>query len=104
MPSSGSTTQLAEAFGPFDGRVWLNAAHQGPPPRKARAALEQMASDKAAPHRISDESFWRVTTALKAQLGLFIGASAEEIILGNSTSRRPGAQRGAPQHSSRGAD
>jgi hypothetical protein len=39
MPSADSTTQLADAFGLFDGRVWLNAAHQGPLPRKRRAAL-----------------------------------------------------------------
>jgi cysteine desulfurase / selenocysteine lyase len=85
VQSTDSTTHLADAFGPFDGRVWLNAAHQGPLPRKARAALERIASEKAAPHLISDESFWEVPAALKTKLAPLIGASAEEIILGNST-------------------
>ena len=73
-------------FGPFDGRIWLNVAHQGPLPRRARQALEQVAIDKTAPHRMSDESFREVPAALKRALSAFIGAPAEEIILGNSTS------------------
>jgi selenocysteine lyase/cysteine desulfurase len=75
-----------DMFGPFEGRIWLNVAHQGPLPRRAREALEHVAIDKTAPHRISDESFSEVPAALKRALSAFIGAPAEEIILGNSTS------------------
>jgi cysteine desulfurase / selenocysteine lyase len=81
-----STERAREVFGPFDGRVWLNVAHQGPLPRAARVALERAAADKAAPHRISDESFWEVPAALKESLSRFIGTSPHEVILGNSTS------------------
>src|SRR5205085_1065829 len=35
-----SASPFASDFGPFDGRVWLNAAHQGPLPRAAVEALE----------------------------------------------------------------
>jgi hypothetical protein len=49
---------FAEDFGPFDGRVWLNTAHQGPLPRVAveatRAALEQ----KARPHLLRNEDLF----------------------------------------------
>ena len=79
-------TPAKDMFGPFDGRIWLNVAHQGPLPRKARDAVEQVADDKTAPHRMSDDSFWRVPAALKRALSPFIGAPAEDIILGNSTS------------------
>jgi selenocysteine lyase/cysteine desulfurase len=76
----------AEDFGPFDGRVWLNTAHQGPLPRvaveAARAALEQ----KTRPHLLRDEDFFEVPRRLRAALGKLIGAAPEDIILGNSTS------------------
>ena len=79
-------TAAHDMFGPFEGRVWLNVAHQGPLPRRAARAVERTAADKTAPHRISDDSFWQVPAALKHALSPFIGAPAEEIILGNSTS------------------
>jgi hypothetical protein len=44
-----------DMFGPFDGRIWLNVAHQGPLPRSARQALERAAVNKAAPHLHNDE-------------------------------------------------
>ena len=79
-------TAANDMFGPFDGRIWLNVAHQGPLPRRARQVLEQAALDKSAPHRMSDESFGAVPAALKRALSPFVGAAPEEIILGNSTS------------------
>lgn len=72
-------------FGPFDGRVWLNTAHQGPLPKvaieAARAALEQ----KARPHLLRDEDFFEVPRRLRTALGKLTGAAREDIILGNST-------------------
>lgn len=73
-------------FGSFDGRVWLNCAHQGPLPRvaadRARAAIEQ----KESPHSIPDEAFWEVPLRLRETIGSLIHAPANEVILGNSTS------------------
>ena len=85
-PAAGSSAEYAGAFGDFDGRIWLNAAHQGPLPRAAVAAAEQALAAKLAPHRISDEAFTGVPRRLRGLLGRLIGAPAEEIILANSAS------------------
>ena len=74
------------AFGPFDGRVWLNAAHQGPLPHAAVEAAEQAIRLKVAPHRIADDAFVEVPRRLRTLLGRLIGAPPEEIVLGNSAS------------------
>jgi hypothetical protein len=71
-PSTDSTTQLADAFGPFDGRVRLNAAHQGPPPRMGRPGLERMGFAKPRP-RI--EELRKLTLARGSVLLRGIGAA-----------------------------
>ena len=76
----------SQDFGPFDGRIWLNAAHQGPLPRVAVEAARCAIELKVAPHRIDDEAFVDVPLRLRRVLGTTIGAPAEEVILGNSAS------------------
>ncbi len=83
---AGSSDSYADAFGDFDGRIWLNAAHQGPLPRLAAEAAGQALAAKLAPHRISDHAFTGVPQRLRELLGRLIGAPAEQIILGNSAS------------------
>jgi cysteine desulfurase / selenocysteine lyase len=86
---NGAEAALAHAvseFGPFDDRVWLNTAHQGPLPRAAVAATARAAAVKAAPHRIGDDDFRTVPQRLRGLLGRLVGSPAEEIVLGNSTS------------------
>lgn len=85
-PAVGSSAGYAGAFGGFDGRIWLNAAHQGPLPRLAVEAAEEALAAKRAPHQISDEAFVDGPRRLRELLGRLIGAPAEEIILGNSAS------------------
>jgi len=68
----------------FGGRAWINCAHQGPLPRDAVAAAHEALLQKADPHRIPDEEFFRAPLRLKALLGRLIGVPAEEVILGNS--------------------
>jgi len=75
-----------EDFGPFDGRIWLNCAHQGPLPRVAFEAAQEALFWKIAPHRIADDAFNSVPLRLKNALARLINAPAEDIILGNSTS------------------
>jgi cysteine desulfurase/selenocysteine lyase len=79
LPASGE-------FGDFDGRVWLNTAHQGPLPLAASAAAAQACELKQFPHRIADADFTEVPERLRALLGRLVGADPEEIVLGDSTS------------------
>jgi cysteine desulfurase / selenocysteine lyase len=80
-----SALDVAGDFGGFDGRAWLNCAHQGPLPLVAVAAAERALADKAAPHRIGDEDFTEVPRRLKAALGRLVEVPADQVILGNST-------------------
>ncbi len=75
----------AEAFGSFDGRIWLNAAHQGPLPLAAAAAAHQAVAEKVSPGRIADEAFFAFPRELKRELGDLLGVPGFEVVLGNST-------------------
>jgi selenocysteine lyase/cysteine desulfurase len=79
-------SDVAAEFGPFDGRVWLNTAHQGPLPWSAVAAANRAADLKAAPHRIADADFADVPEELRRQVAELIGAEPDTVALGNSTS------------------
>ncbi len=72
-------------FGPFDGRTWLNTAHQGPLPKIAIEAAKGALEQKARPHLLQDEDFVEVPRKLRAALGKLTGGAPEDIILGNST-------------------
>jgi cysteine desulfurase/selenocysteine lyase len=80
-----SALDVTGDFGGFDGRAWLNCAHQGPLPLVAVAAAERALADKAGPHRIGDQAFTEVPRRLKAALGRLVGVPADQVILGNST-------------------
>jgi cysteine desulfurase/selenocysteine lyase len=86
LTGEGSRLDAARDFGGFEGRAWLNCAHQGPLPKVAVAAATQALADKAAPHRIADEAFDEVPRRLKQALGRLAGVPADQVILGNSTS------------------
>lgn len=73
-------------FGPFDGRIWLNCAHQGPLPRAAAEEAREAIAWKQAPYALTASRFDGVPRRLKRALGRLIGAPPEEIILGNSAS------------------
>jgi cysteine desulfurase/selenocysteine lyase len=72
-------------FGPFDGRVWLNCAHQGPLPRVAVEAAEEALDKKRRPFQIREEDFDVVPERLKNALGRLVNVDPNEVILGNST-------------------
>lgn len=73
-------------FGPFNGHTWLNCAHQGPLPRIAAEEAREAIGWKVAPYELTTERFTSVPTRLKSALARLVGASADEIILGNSAS------------------
>jgi cysteine desulfurase/selenocysteine lyase len=76
----------AAAFGPFDGRIWLNAAHQGPLPLAAAAALQSAIADRMAPYSLADTDFTEIPARLRGLLARLVGGEPEEIALGNSAS------------------
>jgi cysteine desulfurase/selenocysteine lyase len=80
-----SGLEVGGDFGGFEGRAWLNCAHQGPLPLVAVAEAERALADKAAPHRLGDQAFTEVPGRLKAALGRLVGVPADQVILGNST-------------------
>jgi cysteine desulfurase / selenocysteine lyase len=87
----GSTLTVAESplskeFGPFDGRTWLNCAHQGPLPHAARAEAEAAIAAKVNPWGLDGESFVAVPARLRALLARVVNASPDDVLLANSTS------------------
>jgi cysteine desulfurase/selenocysteine lyase len=88
VTGAGDAPELDTAgdFGTFEGRAWLNCAHQGPLPLAAVQAAEAALADKVAPHRLGDEAFAEVPARLKQALGRLAGVPADQVILGNSTS------------------
>jgi selenocysteine lyase/cysteine desulfurase len=80
------TAALDHRFGPFDGGVWLNCAHQGPLPHPARDAALDAVAAKTAPAAMTDEAFTDVPARLRNALARLIGASDDDVLLANSTS------------------
>lgn len=76
----------AQDFGPFEGKIWINCAHQGAMPRVAVEAAQEAIRWKSAPYQLTTERFSLVPRKLKEALGRLIGAPPEDIILGNSAS------------------
>lgn len=75
-----------QAFGDFDGRVWLDCAHQGPLPLAAAEAAREAIAWKVSPRRLTGERFDGVPRRLRELLGRLIGVAAEEVIPANGAS------------------
>lgn len=74
----------AADFGPFDDRVWLDCAHQGPLPRVAVEAVERATGWKRNPSSMPAGIFSAVPSALRAALAGLVGGRPENVVLGNS--------------------
>ena len=87
MDSQPVFIDVANDFGPFDGRTWINCSHQGPLPRVAAEQAECAIHMKVAPHHLANSTaFSSVPEQLRKTLARLIDADPEDIILGNSTS------------------
>lgn len=89
MTSSSNPLLLPDRsgdFGPFDGRVWLNCAHQAPLPNVAAEAAREAVRWKAQPWELTTARFTGVPQRLRAALARLIGASPRDVILANSAS------------------
>ena len=87
-PATGRrvTDEYSQDFGPFNGRTWLNCAHQGPLPRVAADEAREAIRWKVTPHELTRERFDNVPARLRMALAQLVGARPEEIVLGNSAS------------------
>ncbi|MPY87483.1 MAG: aminotransferase class V-fold PLP-dependent enzyme [Luteitalea sp.] len=79
-------SQALPGFGDFDGRTWLNTAHQGALPLVAADAARDAISWKVAPFELTTERFSGVPARLRAVLGRLLDVPSDEVILGNSAS------------------
>src|SRR3989338_8417926 len=75
---------VANDFGPFDGRIWLNTASEGPLPKPAVQALQEAVEWKTKPYQLTHRRFQEVPRRLKAAIGRLLSVSPEDVILGNS--------------------
>ncbi len=71
-------------FGPFDGKIWLNVASEGPIPHTAMEALKDAVEWKLQPFQLTVTKFLGVPQQLRQAIGNLIHADPHDIILGNS--------------------
>jgi hypothetical protein len=62
-------TRYQADFGPFDGKVWLNCAHQGALPRAAADEAREAITWKVRPFELTAERFAEVPARLRRALG-----------------------------------
>lgn len=78
---------LASEFDLPTDRVWVNAAHQGPLPRRAAKAVAEMVRWKTQPHHLASAAvFADLPDRLRSELATLVGAQPSEIVLANSAS------------------
>lgn len=73
-------------FGDFEGRVWLDTAHQGAMPTVAARALLDAVRWKSAPQHLTFEKFLSVPACLRRVVARLLNASADDVVLSNSAS------------------
>lgn len=73
-------------FASFEGKIWLNAAGEGPLPLAAEKALAQAVTWKLKPYLLDMGKFVTTVTGLKRSIGRLLGVDEADVILGNSAS------------------
>ena len=73
-------------FASFDGRIWLNAASEGPLPLVSARALADAIEWKSKPYQLSIPKFVSTQKGLKESIGRLIGVPHRDVILANSAS------------------
>lgn len=77
---------FAKDFGDFDGRVWLNTAHQGALPRVAAEAAFEAIAWKTSPRHLIFERFAGVPDRLRSATGALLNVPPSQVVLSNSAS------------------
>lgn len=76
----------AKDFASFEGKIWLNAASEGPLPLRAAQALQDAVQWKSRPYQLDIPKFVSVPRELKESIGRLIGVPYRDVILANSAS------------------
>lgn len=71
-------------FESFDGKIWLNAASEGPLPKVSNQALQEAIIWKSKPYLLDIPKFVDVPLALKSSIARLIHVDSKEVVLGNS--------------------
>jgi len=71
-------------FSLIPGHTWLNAASEGPLPKKAKQALLEAIEWKSSPHLLTIPKFQQVPLGLKKAIARLIHVDKDDVILGNS--------------------
>ncbi len=77
---------IEKEFASFDGRIWLNAASEGPLPLIAAQVLADAVEWKSKPYLLDIPKFVSTQKGLKDSIGRLIGVPYRDVILGNSAS------------------
>jgi len=80
------TADYTAGFGDFEGRIWLDTAHQGALPLRAHDAVVEASRWKRAPHHMTFERFQAVPERLRWVIGRLLDVPPSEIVLSNSAS------------------
>lgn len=73
-------------FGDFDGRIWLDTAHQGALPLVATRALNEAVGWKLSPRHLTMERFREVPERLRGVIGRLLNVAPADVVLSNSAS------------------
>ena len=71
-------------FGPFDGKIWLNCASEGPVPHVSAEAAQEAITWKIRPFELTHKRFAEVPQQLKIAIARLVNVDKEDVILGNS--------------------
>jgi selenocysteine lyase/cysteine desulfurase len=77
---------LRELFGDFEGRVWLNTAHQGPLPEPAVAEAGEAIAWKRSPRHLVGRRFHEVPARLRRAVAALLGVAADDVVVTNGAS------------------
>ena len=77
---------LGGGFGEFEGRAWLNTAHQEALPLVAGQEALEAISWKTSPRQMTLERFRDVPARVRRAVGALLNVSPSEVVLSNSAS------------------
>src|SRR3989338_9279670 len=73
-------------FCDFEGKLWLNAASEGPLPKISAECLQEAVHWKSRPYLLDNDKFIQIPMGLKQSIGKLINVNSRDVILANSAS------------------